>query len=112
MFLKVSHAGYGQIEDNGQLWANVESSADYEEGEGRAGAKSAKTKVSTDNNNAIGKRLVGEILNAKGDIYIQVTAFGNKNVKGNMVQVIKDFIIAPQPQSKDVNFDSSSKKIT
>lgn len=88
MEVTVFYAGYGDME--GQLWANAQMVTDYAEKEGGAGCQVSKIDIDTDNNNALGKRLVGELQRAKAPIKVSIKT-GAKSKAGKVVTVIKDY---------------------
>lgn len=88
MEVTVFYVGYGDME--GQLWANAQMLTDYSDKEGGAGCQVGKIDIDTDKNNALGKRLVGEIQRARAPIKIIITT-GAKSKAGKVVTVIKDY---------------------
>ncbi|MDH1316658.1 hypothetical protein N5C36_21550 [Shewanella xiamenensis] len=88
MEVTVFYVGYGDME--GQLWANAQMLTDYSDKEGGAGCQVGKIDVDTDHNNALGKRLVGELQRAKAPIKISLVT-GAKAKAGKVVTVIKDY---------------------
>jgi len=88
MEVTVFFVGYGDME--GQLWANAQMLTDYTERDGGAGCQVGKIDIDTDHNNALSKRLVGEIQRAKAPIKISITT-GAKSKAGKVVTVIKDY---------------------
>ncbi|MFV0594408.1 hypothetical protein [Shewanella sp.] len=93
MEVTVFYVGYGDME--GQLWANAQMLTDYSDKEGGAGCQVGKIDIDTDNNNALGKRLVGELQRAKAPIKISITT-GAKSKAGKVVTVIKDYKLAEE----------------
>jgi hypothetical protein len=88
MKVQVFFAGYGDME--GQLWANAQMLTDFISEDGRAGCQVGKINIVTDNNNAIARRLVGELQRAKEPIFVEIEV-GSKTQAGKIVSVIKDF---------------------
>lgn len=95
MKIQVFFAQYGVMEDNGTVWANAQMITDFVNEEGKAGCQFGKIGITTDNNNAVAKRLVGELQRVGGPVTIEITT-GSKTSKGNIVTVIKDFKLADE----------------
>ncbi len=93
MKVQVFYAGYGDME--GQLWANAQMLTDFTDEEGRAGCQVGKINIATDNHNAVGKRLVGELQRAKSPIFVDIET-GSKTQGGKIVTVIKDFKLSDE----------------
>lgn len=90
MEVTIFFAGYGVMEDNGTVWANAQMLTEFEDHDSRSGCAVAKIDISTDNNNAVAKRLVGELQRAKTPIKCFITT-GAKAKGGKVSTVIKEF---------------------
>lgn len=88
----VFFAQYGQMEDNGQLWANCQICSDFSSDVNKAGGQVVKTSVVTDNDNAVGKQLVKALVEAQSPIHVDLQT-SMKIQKGAPVLTITGFTV-------------------
>ena len=100
MQAQIFFCSYGVIEDNNQVYANAQMLTDFTDEDGRVGCQVGKVSIDTDNNNAVAKRLAGELQRAKGAVFVELIV-GSKAKGGNVVSVVKDFKLINQ-QAKTV----------
>ncbi len=83
-------AQYGQMEDNGNLWANCQICSDFECDTQKAGGQVVKTSIVTDNDNAVAKQIVKALVEAGKPIEAELET-SMKIQKGSPVLTITGF---------------------